>query len=199
MILPLKTSKCGFGKRRWGCYTPLMSTFPAANTTKPIFEVQWIIFVSSEYKNMKLGCFLSVLVLQLLSVNQPRFLLQWPSLGSFSWLWIHLCKSWFAWFYFLSFLMTNYIILCLCNDTVCAGGWVMLPGKCFWFKNCLRGPSPWTWRVYLCDVLSSEVPAMPLPCGDRAVLGAVRSIWISWPFVIHGAFFALRMFSNAKY
>lgn len=90
--------------------------------------------------------------------------------------------------------MTNYTILCLCNDTVCAGGWVMLPGKCFWFKNCLQALSPQSWRVSLCGVLSTEVPAVPLPCGNGAVLGA-----LTWPFVIHGASFALRMFSNRKY
>lgn len=71
---------------------------------------------------------------------------------------------------------------------------MMLPGKCFWFKNCLQASPPQSWRVYLCAVLSTEVPAIPLPCGNRAVLGAV-----TWPFVIRGAFFALGMFSNRKY
>lgn len=177
----------------WNNVGVLLHTFnfhiAVTQQNESILKLQWIFFVSSEYKSVKLGCCLPVLVLQLLPVNQPRLSLQCPYLGRFSWLWIHLCKSWFAWFYFLYFLMTNYIILCLCNDTVCAGGWVMLPGKCFWFKNCLQAPSPRSWRVYLCGVLSTEVPAMPLPCGDRAVLGAASSkrdflaLCNSWSFL----------------
>lgn len=107
-------------------------------------------FVSSEYKSMKLmklGCCLSMLVLQLLPVKQPKLSLQCPHLGRFFGLWIHLSKSWFGLF---SVLMTNYTILCLCNDTACAGGWVMLPEKCSWFKNCLQALPPQSGRVYLC-------------------------------------------------
>lgn len=113
MILPLKTSKCGFGikfggnkvgNKVWNKVELPHCCDPAANTTKGInTQISVAFFVSSEYESMKLlklGYCLSMLVLQLLPMNQPRLSLQCPHLGRFSWLWIHSSKSWVC---FLSF------------------------------------------------------------------------------------------------
>lgn len=130
MILPLKTSRCGFGikfggNKVWNKVLLPHCCDPAANITKWInAQTSVAFFVSSEYESMKLmklGYCLSMLVLQLLPVNQPRPSLQCPHPGRFSWLWIHLSKSWVCFLSFWWQILPFYVSVPI--ESVLGDGW----------------------------------------------------------------------------